>query len=354
MTNKHTPYPPDSQLLYQAAVDLGLKVTIESTRFKLISLLIGDRRVYIKGSHVPLNLQSACAIANNKFLSKKIFRKADVRTPKSSLQSSIADARQYILQRNLFPCVIKPLAGAHGNDVYANIQTPEELEGILQEFSQRSDCEMLIEEYIPGVDYRILVVGGRVSAALERTPAHVIGDGQQSIQELIDVFNMQPMVGEQYEMPMCKIIVNFELMRMLRKARLSLRSVLKVGQMVFLKQNANISSGGISTDVTDTIGKKCTDHALKATRAIGIDYCGVDVIYNPVTKKAYVLEVNARPGIDIHHFPVVGESQDAAGDVIRLLISKHQPQYIDESALLPLFDPTQKGPISDPKQVLFS
>jgi len=324
-----------TQLIYQAALAQGLEVKIESTRFNLFSVVIGHKKIFIKGTNMPINPQSSCIIANNKFLSKKIFKQNKISTPKSWLVSSITKARKLIVKRNIFPCVIKPISGAHGNEVYANIETSQELDQVLHDFSKKPHDNILIEEHIQGTDYRILVIGDMISAVTKRIPAHVIGDGRSTIKELIRKFNTNPLIGKKYEKPMCKIRINFELSRTLKKNGLTLQSIIRQKRTVFLKQNANISAGGISRDVTRTINPDSKALAIKAAQVLGMEFCGVDIMYDNQTKKSYVIEVNDCPGIDIHHFPVIGDSQNVAGDVIKYLISKNEDTIIPQDILVP-------------------
>lgn len=319
-----------AQLIYLAAIKQGLDAQIESTRFNLFSIQINGEKVFIKGTNVPLNSQSSSVIASNKYLSKKIFKQNDILTPKSWLFPSISKTRKFIVNNNIFPCVIKPIFGAHGNEVYANIESTQELDAVLHFFSKKDHKNILVEEYIEGTDYRILVVGNKVSAVIERTPAHVVGDGRHTIRELINKFNMNPLVGKKFEKPMCRIRLDFELSRTLKKNSLNLNSVIKRNARVFLKQNANISAGGTSSNATEELNKNSRAIAIKAAHSIGMKFCGVDVIYNEKTQKSYVLEVNDCPGIDIHHFPLNGDPQDVAGDLIKELISSNTEEQLHQ------------------------
>lgn len=315
-----------AQLIYQAAVRRGLDCAIESTRFNLFSIMINSEKVFIKGTNLPMNSQSSCQIAGNKFLSKKIFKQNGILVPKSWLVRTVKQAKALILKKNIFPCVIKPIDGAHGAEIYANIETSIELEAVLAKFAQSGQKNILIEEHITGVDYRILVVGDKISAVVERIPAHVVGDGKSTIRTLIKKFNTNPLVGKKYEKPMCKIRINFELSRTLKKGGWKLSSVIAKNETVFLKQNANISAGGISKDVTEVVNQNSRLLALRAAKSLGMEFCGVDIIYNPKTRQSYVLEVNDCPGIDIHHFPVMGEPQDVASDIIEYIVSRKTEQ----------------------------
>ena len=186
-------------------------------------------------------------------------------------------------------------------------------------FTRKGKKDVLIEEFIDGKDYRFLVVGNKVSAVMERVPACVIGNGKLTIRQLISQFNKQPMVGKKYEKPMCKIKLNGEVKRTLKKQGRKLTYVPWNGERVGLRQNANISTGGIGKDATNEVNKDLKDLAVRAAEAIGMSITGVDILYDALSDRAYVVELNDCPGIDIHHYPVIGKPRDVASDVIDLL-----------------------------------
>lgn len=312
-----------AELILEAALEKGLKVKIVSRRLNLISLTNNGKSIFIKGTSFPVNAQPSCFIANHKFLTKLILRSAKISIPKSWLVRTPTEAKRQVLKKNLFPCVLKPAKGSHGNKVFAKIESFEEFCELLPLiFTKKGKKDVLIEEFIDGKDYRFLVIGDKVSAVMERVPAHVVGDGERTIRQLIVKFNQQPMVGKKYEKPMCKIKLNGEVKRSLRKQGRKLTYIPQEGERVVLRQNANISTGGIGKDATDEVNSNLKDLAVKAAKAIGMSITGVDIIYDELAGKAYVLELNDCPGIDIHHFPVVGKSHDVAKDVIEFLFKK--------------------------------
>ena len=308
----------------EAALNKGIKVEIISRRFHLLKLTYNGKSLFIKGTSFPVNSQPACFIANNKFLTKRILRSHKIPVPKSWLVRTPREARKTILRKNLFPCVLKPVKGAHGNKVFANIESLEEFNEVLPlVFTRPGKKNVLIEEFIKGKDYRLLVVGKKVSAVMERIPAHVVGDGVKNIRQLIKKFNQNPLVGERYEKPLCKIRLNGEVKRILKKQRKKLTYIPQKNETLFLRQNANISTGGIGKDVTDEVSRQIKQIAVEAAKAIGISIAGVDIIYDEFTKQAYVLELNDCPGIDIHHCPVFGQSRKVASDIIEFLFNKN-------------------------------
>lgn len=312
-----------AQVIYDCLIKAGIQVEVISKRFKLMKITHQGASFFIKGTSFSVNSQPSSLIANNKFLTKKVLVSANIPTPKSYLCHSATQARQIIQEKKLFPCVLKPAKGAHGTKVYANIETFKELDAILPYlFTGKGAKDILIEDFILGSDYRVMVVGDKVSAIMERIPAHVIGDGIHTIRQLITEFNRNPQVGEKYEKPMCKIIRNGEVARNLLKKNLTFASVPSMNQQVFLRQNANISTGGIGKNATTTAPKIVSTLAIKAAKAIGMNITGVDILYDPLAKKAYVLELNDQPGIDIHHYPVIGQPQNVAQDIINYLLQR--------------------------------
>lgn len=307
------------QVILDALIKKKIKYKIISKRLNLLKIIFKNKYLYIKTTSFPVNNQPSCVIANNKFLTKKVLDSFKIRVPKSWLVKTKAEAKQLILKKGLFPCVLKPAIGAHGRHVYANIENLQEFNELLPLVFTKGMGEVLIEEYVEGKDYRLLVVGDKVSASIERIRAHVIGDGMSTIRKLIYKFNQNPLIGKKFERPLCKIILNNEVKRNLKKLGKKFSSVPKDKEIIYLRQNANISTGGISKDVSDIVCPKVKDLAVRATKAIGMVISGVDIIYNEKTNKAYVLELNDTPGIDIHHYPVFGQSRQVADDIVNHL-----------------------------------
>lgn len=312
-----------SRLILEAALKKGLEVKIISKRFNLLKLTYNGESLFIKGTSFPVNSQPACFIANNKFLTKRILRSHKIPVPKSWLVRTSTEARKTILRKNLFPCVLKPIKGAHGNKVFANIESLEEFDEVLPLiFTRPGKKDVLIEEFVKGKDYRLLVVGSKVCAVMERIPAHVMGDGKSNIRQLVKKFNQSPLVGKRYEKPLCKIRLNGEVKRNLKKQAKKLTYIPKEGERVFLRQNANISTGGIGKDATEEVNGELKETAIKAAKAVGMAITGVDIIYDDLSKQFYVLELNDCPGIDIHHYPIIGRSKEVASEIVDFLFNE--------------------------------
>lgn len=310
-----------AQMVLAAIQARGIKVRVVSRRFNLLQVQRGNDTWLIKGTSFPVNSQPACLVANNKFLTKKIFRLYDIPTPRSWLARTPQEALRVMTKQQMFPCVLKPARGAHGKRVYVNIESEAEFrEMLVHVFAGKRGQDILIEEYVTGKDYRVLVVGSRVVAVMERIPAHVVGNGRDTIRALIAAFNNSPFVGKKYEKPLCKIQINGEVKRNLKKQSMLFGDIPADGDWVYLRQNANISTGGTGRDATDNVDQVVKQVAVAAAKAVGMEITGVDVIFDEVHKKAYVLELNDCPGIDIHHYPVMGQGRDVAGEIVDFLL----------------------------------
>ena len=323
MPNRPQLRSKSTQVIIDAALARGIKVDIISKGFHLLKLTYNGKSLFIKNTSFPVNSQPACFIANNKFLSKRVLRTHRILVPKSWLVTTPREARKIIVKNNIFPCVLKPARGAHGHKVYANIESVEEFDEVLPlVFTKPGTKNVLIEEFIKGKDYRFLVVGSKVSAVMERIPAHVVGDGINNIRKLIKKFNQNPLVGKKYEKPLCKIKINGEVKRNLKKQKKKLTYIPQKRERIFLRQNANISTGGIGKDVTDEVNNELKEIAVKAAKAVGMVITGVDMIYDESQGNPYVLELNDCPGIDIHHYPILGKPRKVANNIIELLFKE--------------------------------
>jgi len=323
MTNNIDLASNSAQVILDALRKKDIKVRVISKRFNLLEVVYNGKPTFVKGTSFPVNSQPACFIANNKYLTKRILRKHNILTPKSWLVRTPEEVKRKVLKKNLFPCVLKPIKGAHGNRVFANIESVDELEEVLPlVFGKFIKRDVLIEEFIDGKDYRLIVIDDKVSAVMERIPAHVIGDGKNNISQLITEFNKNPLIGEKYEKPLCKIVINGEVKRNLKKQNKKLTYIPKRKERIFLRQNANISTGGVGKDVTESINQEIKGVAVKAAKAIGMVITGVDIIREKSSNKLYVLELNDTPGINIHHYPYLGNPQNVADDIVEYLFER--------------------------------
>lgn len=261
-------------------------------------------------------------IAADKELTKNILDKNFIPVPHGKTVRTVEELDKAIMGLN-FPLVIKPFNGNHGRGVLTNINTREK--AILGfELAKKISDKVLVEEFIPGADYRFLLVNYKVVAVAKRTPAMIIGTGLNTIEELINKVNADPKRGAGHENVLTEIDVDEETLSLLMEQNLSLHSVLPFNKILYLKSTANLSSGGTATDVTDLVHKSNILLAEKAAKLIELDICGIDIVAENISipiqrTNGAIIEVNASPGLRMHLQPTEGKARNVAAPILDLL-----------------------------------
>ncbi|WP_405161025.1 cyanophycin synthetase [Nocardia sp. NBC_01499] len=220
------------------------------------------------------------------------------------------------------PVVVKPVAGHHGQDVHLELRAPDAVATAYREISQRH-AGALVEVYVPGTDYRVLMVGGRLVAATQLTAAHVVGDGESDIAALVELANDDPRRGEGHDRPLTRITLDEAVTAYLAVQGFRPDKVPAADEVVWLRRTANMSTGGTGRDVTDLVHPDVTRLCQRTAAAVGLDVCGIDLRladisgpWAPGDGSGVVLEVNASPGLRMHLSPTKGEQRDVAGAII--------------------------------------
>jgi cyanophycin synthetase len=270
-----------------------------------------------------IGVELACDKEDTKFL----LEQAEVEVPKGDIirrERSLEEACRYVG----FPLVIKPVDGNHGRGITVNIQNYEEaLEAFNHAKESSRSGAIIVEKFIKGDDYRLLVINNRLVAAAKRTPAHVIGDGKSTVQELINEVNKDPRRGYGHENVLTQITVNELTLTIIKDAGYTLESVVPKDEMLILKDTANLSTGGTAEDVTDIVHPSNISMAERISKIIDLDICGIDIATTDISKPlsetgGAVLEVNAGPGFRMHLAPTKGLPRNVAGHVIDKLFPK--------------------------------
>jgi cyanophycin synthetase len=261
-------------------------------------------------------------IACDKVLAKQFLARAGIPVPDGILAHDAAQAAAALDQLG-GPVVIKPRNGNHGKCVTVGIRTRAQAEQAYRRVAAGAgSSEVIVESYIPGSDYRVLVIGGQVIAAAELRPAEVTGDGTRSINELITAVNADPRRGHGHSRVLTKITVDDVTLAHLAANGLNPDSVPAAGQQVSLRQNGNLSTGGTSKDVTDVLHTDVAEMCQRAADAAGLDICGIDVRLTDISagllggQPAAVIEINACPGLRMHLAPAEGKPRDVADAII--------------------------------------
>jgi cyanophycin synthetase len=261
-------------------------------------------------------------IAGDKEDTKKMLAAAYIPVPKGLLISEEQELKE-VIEEVQFPLVVKPIDGNHGRGITTNIKTVEEALAAFRVAKEVSE-EVIIEEFIQGLDYRFLVINYKLVAVAKRTPAMVMGDGVLTIQQLIDQTNRDPNRGSGHEKVMTTIKVDDITTTLLSKKNLKLEDVLPIGEILFLKDTANISSGGTSRDVTDLVHPYNIFLAERAARILNLDICGIDVVAKdinvPLTREiGGIVEINACPGLRMHLSPSKGIARNVSESIVDML-----------------------------------
>ncbi|MGV8804546.1 MAG: cyanophycin synthetase [Polaromonas sp.] len=288
------------------------------TKGSLVQLGWGSRQRRIQAAELDATSAVAESIAQDKDLTKKLLRAAGVPVPLGRPVISLDDAWQAASEIGL-PVVIKPQDGNQGKGVTVNILTREQLETAYSAAAYYG--EVMIEKFLPGCDFRLLVVGNKLVAAARREPPQVVGDGQHSVRELIDIVNQDPRRGQGHATSLTRVRLDDIAVAQLDAQGLSPESVPLRGQRVILRNNANLSTGGTATDVTDEVHPAVAASAVAAAHMVGLDICGVDVVCESMRhpleeQNGGVVEVNAAPGLRMHLSPSYGKGRAVGAAMI--------------------------------------
>jgi cyanophycin synthetase len=298
---------------------------IRLNQHSLCQLGYGENQKRIRATISSETSSLGVEIAGNKEETKHLLEQSEVPVPKGVIirqESGLEDACRKVG----FPLVVKPVDGNHGRGITVNITTGQEAE-VAFHVAKRVSNSIIIERYVTGVDYRLLVVNHRFVAAALRTPAHVIGDGQSSIQTLIDQVNSDPRRGYGHEKILTQITVNELTIGLVKSKGYEMDSILPKDEMLILKDTANLSTGGTAEDVTDFVHPSNVAMAERISRIINLDICGIDLMTSDISKplketNGAVLEVNAGPGFRMHLAPAKGLPRNVAAPVIDKLFPK--------------------------------
>ena len=320
----------------QAILDEAMSRDIPWQRLNsasLVQLGQGVHQQRIRATMTSITSSLAVDIASDKELTNRLLASAGLPVPGSALVRDVEDA-VLAARRIGYPVVVKPLDGNHGRGVAVNLRDGDEVRASFDEaYDQSRRGNVLVEAFITGRDYRVLVVGGNMVAIAERVPAHVIGDGTHSVTQLVETTNADPRRGVGHEKVLTRIEVNDGAVALVRAQGYGMDDVPPKGETVKLALTANMSTGGISIDRTFEAHPDNVDIAEEAARVVGLDIAGIDFICPDITQPVRdtgggICEVNAAPGFRMHTHPTIGEPQFVSKPVVDLLFPPGKPSRI--------------------------
>lgn len=309
---------PSTGSIVYAAVERGIPYR-RLTTGSMVQFGWGSKQRRIQAAETDGTSAISQSIAQDKELTKKLLDAAGVPIPLGRPVLDEDDAWVAAEEIGL-PIVVKPQDGNQGKGVTVNVATREHLK-IAYSAASAISSSVMVERYLPGHDYRLLVVGGKVVAAARRDPPQVIGDGVHNVRKLVEIVNSDPRRSDGHATALTKIRLDEIALARLAIQGYSADSVPDKGSRVILRNNANLSTGGSATDVTDDVHPEVAARAIAAALMIGLDICGVDVMCDNMLKPLEeqgggVIEVNAAPGLRMHLQPSYGKARAVGAAII--------------------------------------
>ncbi len=318
----------------QSLVDEARRRGIPAIRLddqSLVQLGYGKYQQRIRASVTGRTSNIAVETASDKELTNRLLDDVGLPVPRNQLVRS-ADAAVAAAKRIGYPVVTKPLDVSHGRGVSLNLLDEEQVRWGYEQAAQYRSA-VLVESFLPGKDYRVLVINDQVVAVAERVPAHVVGDGEHTIAELVEITNRDPRRGIGHEKVLTRITINEQAERLLEQAGYTLETVLPSGEVFHLRSTANISTGGTAIDRTTEIHYDNIEIARRAARVVGLDLAGIDIISPNIAEPLRevgggIVEVNAGPGFRMHLQPSEGTPRNVARPVVDMLFPSNSPSRI--------------------------
>lgn len=320
-----------TQALIKACLKLGVKYEVLDRKDNFVLLSREGQTEYVKqATKTSRDNCVSILLMRNKALTKRLLREHGIPTPNGEIFQDKERALAEFRVHNHVSCVVKPNFSNYGRGITVFPQYPsvENFERAL-DIAFSNSSEVLVEEYIPGDDYRFLVIGNVVQAVSKRIPAYVVGDGVRPIRDLVIEKSADPRRGDNHARPLSFIGMGAEEALHLELHGRSFMTVPQKGERVTLRQNSNVSTGGDAIDCTDIVHPTYREIALKAANAVGAVFCGVDIISEDITRPAEesiyaVTELNFNPSIKIHCYPSAGQARPIGEAVVRFLFDMDQ------------------------------
>ena len=330
-------FGPSTQSLVDAAVERDIP-WLRLNDYSLVQFGHGKYQKRIQATVTSDTGTIATSLASDKEGTHSVLRDMGLPVPKQTMFSNEDEAVSAV-NRMGYPVVIKPLDANHGRGISINLTADEEVrEAFHFAKEQGRSSFVLAESFVTGYDHRMLVVNNELVAVAKRVPGHVVGDGKKSIEALIDIVNSDPRRGIGHEKVLTRLELDNQARKLMQDAGYEEKTVLKKGEVFFLRATANLSTGGTAIDLTDVVHPDNREMAVRAVRAVGLDIGGVDFITDDITLSykdvgGAIVEVNAGPGFRMHVAPSEGEPRDVAGKVLDMLYPPGTPSRIPVAAI---------------------
>lgn len=320
-------FGPSTGAIVEEAESRGIPY-IRLNEHSLVQLGYGVHQQRIQATTTAKTNMIAVDLAGDKRATKRLLGAMGIPVPRGIMISDEEDLEDAVDTIG-FPLVIKPLDGNHGKGATIGIKNIEEARTAFHKACEYSKY-VLVEKLLEGKDFRALVVNNRLIAVAERTPAHVVGDGKKTIQDLIDETNSDPRRGYGHENVLTQIDVDGQTERLIAAKGYTLETILPEGEILYLKTTANISTGGTAIDRTDEVHPENAFMFERIAKIVGLDVAGVDIVAPNVSEPIRetgggIIEVNAAPGFRMHLAPSQGIGRNVAEHVVDMLFPPGKP-----------------------------
>jgi cyanophycin synthetase len=325
-------FGPSTQAILDEAASRDIPF-IRLNEQSLVQLGQGRFQQRIRATMTSKTSALAVDVAGDKKMTAQLIAAAGLPVPRSEVVTT-ADEAVDAATRIGFPVVTKPLDGNHGRGVGLDLRTERDVRaGFERALLEARRGQVVVETFVAGNDYRVLVIGGRMVAVAQRVPAHVIGDGTHTVRELVELTNQDPRRGIGHEKVLTKIRIDAAAEELVRTQGYELDGVPAEDALVKLAATGNMSTGGISIDRTWEAHEENVEIAEEAARVVGLDVAGIDFLTPDISRPVRetggaIVEVNAAPGFRMHTNPTEGEPQYVAKHVIDLLFPPGTPSRI--------------------------
>jgi len=330
-------FGPSTASLVNAAKERGIPY-LRLNRFSLVQFGHGKYQRRIQATITSETRQIAVVIAGDKEETHTILY--DLGLPTTMQRLAYSEEEAVSQAENLgFPVVVKPLDGNHGRGVSINLISDEQVVlGFNEARAQSNNEAIIIENYVTGFDHRMLVVNGELVAVSKRVPGHVVGDGEKTIEELVEIVNSDPRRGIGHEKVLTRLKFDEQAERLMKESEYSSQTVLTKGEIFYLRSTGNLSTGGTAIDLTDVVHPDNREMAVRAVKSIGLDVGGVDFLTDDITQSykdigGAIVEVNSAPGFRMHVAPSEGKPRDVATSVMDMLFPPGSPSCIPIAAI---------------------
>ncbi|MBT3423753.1 MAG: cyanophycin synthetase [Bacteroidetes bacterium] len=314
-------FGPSTQSIVSEANNRSIPV-IRLNDDSYVQLGYGIHQRRIQATIIDTTSAIGVEIADDKKRTKDLLSGMGIPVPKGYSVETLSEALE-AAETIGYPVAIKPVSGNHGRGITTNILSPSDLETSFQNAKKFSEY-LVVEKFLSGSDYRMLVIDGKFIAASRRDPASIVGDGKSTIQQLVNEINLDPNRGFGHEKILTRIAIDYMTERLLSQKQLTLQSIIPKDEKLYIKSTANLSAGGIAIDVTDEVHPMTKTIAERISQIVGLNVIGIDLITSdhriPLSNdNGGVIEVNAAPGFRMHVNPFEGKSKNVAGAIVDML-----------------------------------